>query len=279
MIISASRRTDIPAYYSDWLLQRINERCVYVRNPRNRTQISAINLSPDAVDCIVFWTKNGAPLLDKLHLLQEYAFYFQFTLTPYDNDIERNLPDKTKILTTFRQLSERIGPQKVIWRYDPVLCNAKYTIDYHVDNFYQLAGALKGYTETVTFSFIDFYKKIYDSLKAAGIAEITDEEKKSIAGHFSQIAGEHNLRIEACAEDIDLSKHHIARAKCIDDGLITKITGRAATAEKDKNQRRACGCVKSIDIGSYNSCSTACIYCYANPRPPPAHPLQQPLFT
>jgi hypothetical protein len=264
MIISASRRTDIPSYYSDWFINRIKERYVYVRNPMNIHQISKINLDKKVVDCIVFWTKNPKPLLDKLQLIKEYAYYFQFTLNPYDKDIEVGLPCKNEIIETFKRLSDIIGPQRIIWRYDPVLINQKYTISYHIDKFYEFAGKLKGYTEKVTFSFIDFYKKITENIKSIGISEITNDKKNLIADNFSRIAKEKNILIDTCAEDIDLSKYNIEHARCIDDRLITKIIGCNFIAEKDKNQRFECGCVGSIDIGEYNSCSNGCVYCYAN---------------
>jgi hypothetical protein len=264
VIISASRRTDIPAYYSDWLLNRLKEHFVYVRNPLNIHQISKINLSPDVVDCIVFWSKNPKPLLGKLQFLNEYAYYFQFTLNPYDKDIEVLLPCKNEILETFKKLSDMISPSKIIWRYDPVLINKKYTISFHIDKFSEYAMKLKGYTEKVTFSFIDFYKKITENIRFAEIGEITYEEKNIIADNFSRIAKESNILIDTCAEDIDLSQYNISHARCIDDRLIAKIIGYNFIAEKDKNQRLECGCVGSIDIGEYNSCSNGCIYCYAN---------------
>jgi DNA repair photolyase len=264
MIISASRRTDIPAYYSDWLLNRIKEHYVYVRNPMNIHQISKISLEPDSVGCIVFWSKNPTPMLTKLQFLNEYAYYFQCTLNPYDKDIEAGLPRKSEMLETFKRLSDKISPQRVIWRYDPIVLTNKYTISYHMDKFYEFSGELKGYTERVTFSFLDFYKKTTETIKSVGIDEITDEEKNTIAGNFSRIAQENNLLIDTCAEDIDLSKYNIARARCIDDRLITKIIGHDFIAKKDKNQRFECDCIESVDIGEYNSCSNGCIYCYAN---------------
>jgi hypothetical protein len=208
MIISASRRTDIPAYFSEWLLKRIKERYVYVRNPMNIHQMSKISLDPDIVDCIVFWSKNPKPMLSKLHSLKEYACYFQFTLNPYDRDIEANLPRKNEIIETFKELSGIIGPQKVIWRYDPVLLNKKYDISYHTDKFYEFAGELKGYTEKVTFSFIDFYKKITKNIKSLEIEEAGYKEKNILAGNFSRAAKENNLLIDTCAEDIDLSEYN-----------------------------------------------------------------------
>ncbi|GBU28152.1 hypothetical protein R84B8_01710 [Treponema sp. R8-4-B8] len=264
MILSASRRTDIPSYYSGWFFNRIKEKIVYVRNPFNTRQIKAINLDPEIVDCIVFWSKNPKPMIDNLDLLNDYKFYFQFTLTPYEADIETRLPSKIEIIETFKKLSDIIGPQKVIWRYDPILISGKYSITYHIDKFEKLSNALKGYTEKVTISFIDFYKKITENIKLLEITEISTEEKNIIAQNFSEIARNNNFLIDTCAEDIDLFGYGISHARCIDDGLISKITGNNLLVEKDKNQRLECGCVKSVDIGEYNSCYNGCVYCYAN---------------
>jgi hypothetical protein len=237
MILSASRRTDIPAYYSDWFVSRIKEGFVDVKNPFNSRQIRRISLAPEDIDCVVFWTKNPKPLLEKLHSVKNYAYYFQFTLTPYNSDIETNLPPKTELLETFKRLSDTAGAQKIIWRYDPVLLNKKYTVSYHIDTFYEYACKLSGYTQKVTFSFIDFYTKIAKNIKPHGIMEITPEEKHTIAAHFAKSARENSLLIDTCAEDIDLSEYGIKHAKCIDSELIAKITGREFTAKKDKNQR------------------------------------------
>lgn len=263
MIISASRRTDIPAYYADWFFNRIESGYLYVQNPMNPKQIRKIILNPETIDCIVFWTKNPSPMLDKLYLLKEYFYYFQFTITPYEKDIEPNIISKNEIIQTFKKLSDIILAQKIIWRYDPILLNKKYTISYHIDKFYELAYSLKGYTHKVIFSFIDFYKKIKQNIDLLGIDEITDEQKNIIAQNFSQAAKENNLSIETCAENIDLAKYGISHAKCIDDTLIAKISGRNFIGKKDKNQRLQCGCVQSVDIGKYNSCKMGCVYCYA----------------
>jgi DNA repair photolyase len=264
MIISASRRTDIPAYYAEWFINRINKRYLFVRNPVNPCLVSKINLSPDVIDCIVFWSKNPKPMLNSFSAIKEYSYYFQFTLNPYDNDIEINLPSKKEIITVFKKLSDKISPQKIIWRYDPVLINNKYTIAYHIEKFNWLAYQLKGYTKKVIFSFIDFYKKNSANIKTANIKNPAVEEKNIIAANFSHAAKENSLVIETCAEDIDFSKYNIAHAKCIDDKLIEKITGYTMSLKKDRNQRLLCGCVESIDIGEYNSCLNNCIYCYAN---------------
>jgi len=230
----------------------------------NMRQIRVINLDSELVDCIVFWSKNPKPMIENLQLIKDYKYYFQFTLNPYEPDVETRLPPKTEIIETFKNLSDIIGPQKVIWRYDPILINGKYNIAYHIDKFEKLSAVLKGYTEKVTFSFIDFYKKITENINLLGVTEISTEEKNIIAKKFSGIAKNNNFTIDTCAEDIDLSEYGIMHARCIDDRLISKITGYNLLVEKDKNQRPECGCVKSIDIGEYNSCSNGCVYCYAN---------------
>ncbi|MDR0908802.1 MAG: DUF1848 domain-containing protein [Spirochaetaceae bacterium] len=264
MIISASRRTDIPAYYSEWFFNRLKEGFVFIRNPMNIHQVGKVILSPDVVDCIVFWSKNPKPMLNKLDLLSEYTYYFQFTLNSYAQDIETGLPRKKEIINTFKSLSSKIGPEKVIWRYDPILLNEKYTIDYHVENFAKIANYLKGYTEKVTISFIDLYSKITKNIARYNITEISDSDKQILAKQLETIAKENKLTMDTCAEGIDLSLYEITHARCIDNRLIERITSYELDIAKDKSQRFECGCVVSVDIGAYNSCSNACLYCYAN---------------
>lgn len=159
MIISASRRTDIPTYYSDWFLKRIKAGYVYVRNPMNPHQVSQINLSPEVVDGIVFWTKNPTPMLDRLVELNDYMYYFQFTLNSYGVDVEENIPNKSKVvIPAFQRLSDSIGPDRVIWRYDPIFLSKVYTVDYHIRYFEELAKRLFPYTKKCTISFLDLYR-------------------------------------------------------------------------------------------------------------------------
>ena len=264
MIISASRRTDIPAFYSDWLFNRIKEGYALVKNPMNYSQIRKVEINPDAVDCMVFWSKNPAPMLGKLNLLKDYSYYFQFSLNLYENDIETMLPGRENLLDTFKKLSDYTGPRKVIWRYDPVLINDKYTVKYHTDNFSLIAGKIKNHTNKVTFSFIDLYKKIERAAKENGMRELTEEEKNVLAENFSLSARENNLLIDTCTENIDLAKYGIKNARCIDSELISEISGKDLPYRKDKNQRLLCGCAASVDIGEYNTCLNNCLYCYAN---------------
>lgn len=265
MILSVSRRTDIPAFYAEWFFQRIREGFLYVRNPMNPRQVSRIGLSPEVVDCILFWSKNPAPMLERLDELREYPFYFQFTLTGYGRDIEPGLPDKRKeVIGTFQKLSEKVGKERVVWRYDPILVNGRYTIEYHLKAFEEIAGCLKGYTEKVVISFVDFYAKTLRNTKDLYIKSLSREEMKEIAEEMAQIAKSCGLVIETCAEQINLQDVGIRHGSCIDKKRIEKIAGCSLSVEKDKNQREACGCCESIDVGAYNTCRNGCRYCYAN---------------
>lgn len=265
MILSVSRRTDIPNYYSDWFFNRIKKGFLYVRNPMNAHQVSSIDLSPNVIDCIVFWTKNPANMLDRLGELKGYDYYFQFTVTGYGQDVEQNLPDKKQvIIPTFKKLSETIGKEKVIWRYDPILINEKYTVEYHVKAFAEIARELSEYTEKIIISFVDLYAKTQRNTKDLNMRGLTDEEMLALGSSLAKIASEYDLRIESCAENIDLRSVGIEHGHCVDRELIERITGFKMKCEKDKNQRAECGCFDSIDIGSYNTCKNGCKYCYAN---------------
>lgn len=265
MILSVSRRTDIPNYYSEWFINRLREGYLYVRNPMNIHQISKIALSPQVVDCIVFWTKNPLPMLDKLEELKAYHYYFQFTLTGYGRDIEPKLPDKrTKMIPIFRSLSSKTGKERVIWRYDPIFFTHRYTAEYHVRAFREIAEALRGYTDKVVISFIDLYAKTKKNMKGIPVLDLEKSKFFEFVSELSAVAKENKMKIATCAEEIDLAFYGIEHNCCIDQELIEKITGCKISAKKDKNQRAECGCVESIDAGSYNTCRNACKYCYAN---------------
>ena len=265
MIISASRRTDIPTYYSEWFMNRISEGYALARNPMNAHQVSRISLSPEVVDGIVFWTKNPAPMLDKLPQLKDYMYYFQFTLNAYEQDVEAGVPLKHKyIVPTFQRLSEMIGPERVVWRYDPILLSDKYTFDYHVKYFELLAKKLAPYTQKCTISFLDMYVKTERNVAGLNIQPWTLELQDAMAKSLAEIAHSYGLELETCAEGIELEKYGIKHAHCIDGELFAKLLGCPLKVGKDKNQRKECGCVDSVDIGAYNTCRNACRYCYAN---------------
>ncbi len=267
MILSVSRRTDIPAFYSEWFMNRIREGSVCVRNPFNANQISRINIKPDVVDCIVFWTKDARPIMNKLSELDErnYKYYFHFTITPYQSDIEQNFRDKKEIIDTFIELSNIIGREKVILRYDPILITDKYDMDYHYRAFAALCSRLKGHTGKIIISFLDYYKKLSRNMKDIKVKELSNQDMMAISQKLVDIAGSYELPIETCAEAIDLSFLGIKHARCIDGDLIEKIVNyKIMCKDKLDANRKHCGCMKCIDIGQYDTCVHNCLYCYAN---------------
>ena len=265
MILSVSRRTDIPNYYSEWFFNRLKEGFLYVRNPMNFHQISEIKISPDVVDCIVFWTKNPLQMMERLDELEAYNYYFQFTLTGYGNDVERNLPNKkTSVIPIFQELSNRIGKEKVVWRYDPIFFSNRYNAKYHLKAFRSIAEALSGYTEKCVISFLDIYPKNKKNMDNLLSYDLSDSELRGFAKELSNIAKENHIKIGSCAEKIDLDEYGIIHNSCIDKELIEKIVGCKLKINKDKNQRIECGCVESVEVGTYNTCKNGCVYCYAN---------------
>lgn len=282
MIISASRRTDIPAFYSDWFMNRLKKGYALIPNPRNPNRIGRVVLSPDNVDCIVFWTKNPMPMRDKLDQLDAmgYHYYFQVSLTPYNSAIECSLPPKAELLQAFIQMSKRIGANRSVWRYDPVLIDERHSVKWHIEQFAEMCAKLGGFTERCILSFIDPYKSIGDRFRA-----MTHEEMRAIAAGFSEIAKQHGIALYTCAEEIDLAEYGIEHSACIDQSLIEQIIGCRIKAKADANQRAACCCIESVDIGAYDTCANGCAYCYATSSRKTAlrnvaeHNAQAPMLT
>lgn len=248
MIVSASRRTDIPALFSEWFYNRVGKGFVLLRNPYNPLQVGRLSLTPDKVDGFVFWTKNAAPMLARIHELDAFKYYFQYTITPYGRDVERNIPDKKEVVIP---AFKKIGADKVVWRYDPIFINDKYTVDYHVHAFTEIAQMLEGYTTEAVMSFVDYYRSV--DLSPLKIKPLTLEQQRELAEQLSEIAKRHGIKLTACAEDLGLP-----HSCCVDGKRFGVIK------PKDRNQRGLCQCVESVDIGSYSTCRNGCAYCYAN---------------
>ncbi len=276
MIISASRRTDIPAFYSDWFMKRVREGFFHRVNPFNSKQVSGFSLKPEDVDAICFWTKNPNPLMKHLDELDERGlmYYFQFTLNPYDKTFEPNVPPLQERIETMIALAGRIGPERVVWRYDPIILTNVTPVAWHLKQAELIARQLKDATRRLVFSFYDYYGKgqgrLNKTLEGAGIklADITTPEHMNsldqVARGFKDIANRHGLQIFSCSEDINLDSIGIQHGACIDGKLISQLFGADAVSNKDKNQRESCGCVESADMGIYNTCHFRCSYCYAN---------------
>ena len=204
-------------------------------------------------------------MMDRLDLLRNYMYYFQFTINSYGQDIEANIPSKNDIIIpTFRTLSDKIGPERVIWRYDPILLTEKYSVDYHIHYFEEIAKRLSGYTEKCIISFVDLYRNTKSNTKDLGLLQLETTAMYEIAHRMSEIALKYGIKMESCAEKINLDQFGIEHGHCIDCSLFERLLGCRLDLDKDKNQREECGCMASVDIGMYNTCKNGCKYCYAN---------------
>ncbi len=272
MIISASRRTDIPAFYSQWFIDCIQEGRCTVTNPFNPTQSKEVSLLPSDVDAIVFWTRYPAPLLKHLDRLHNagYHYIFLYTITGYPEWLEPNSIKLSHAIKTFKDVSTLLGPQKVIWRYDPIVFSQDLHFDFHLQNFEAIARQLYGYTQRVIISIMEPYYKVQRRLAAFKeydviLNPLNTFKQESLLTFFSSlysIASCYAMQIKSCCSN--LSRYSIPNGACIDAQLIQSIVHTDKIFAKDSHQRKDCLCAKSVDIGTYNTCKFGCVYCYAN---------------
>ena len=262
MIINTGMRTDIPAFYSEWLMNRIREGFVYTRNPSYPNQVTKYSLSPDVVDCLAFCTKNPEPMLKYLDELDIYKQYWFVTITPYGKDIEPVVPDKEKVIESFKKLSQHIGIDSIGWRYDPIFIGNGFDVKKHIESFEEIAKELKGYTNDCTISFLDLYEKV--KRNAPDIKPPTREEQIELALGFAKIGKENNITIHSCCEKTYLSQYGIDCKGCMSQEIIEKGIKNKLNPPKRKNVREDCNCLLGNDIGAYNTCGHLCKYCYAN---------------
>lgn len=270
MIISASRRTDIPAFYSEWFMKRIRAGYCLVPNPFNHNQVSKVSLEPADVDVIAFWTRNPRPLFPYLSELEDrgYCFYFLYTLMDNPRQIDPGSPPLETAMRTFRELSDRIGPERLIWRYDPIFLSSITPPVFHAGAYRRISRALKGYTTRSVVSVVHIYRKIrrrMAELEGQGIELLPyDSEVLSpLMQSLAETASMNGMEIRSCADELDLRRFGIEPGKCIDDEFISRVFGLNVGNKKDCFQRKNCGCVASKDIGVYDSCLFGCAYCYA----------------
>jgi len=270
MIISASRRTDVPAFYSDWFMKRLEAGHCRVPNPFNPLQVTIVSLKPEDVEVIVFWTRNASPLLPHLKDLELKGYRSTFLYTVMNNPgaVDPRCPSLKEALATFKALSDRIGPERVIWRYDPLVFTNATNPDFHKKTYETIAKELRGYTSRSIMSVVNLYKKVkkrLTALKEEGIelAECGGEDFGELMRFMALVARDNAMSIQSCAQDKDLAEYGILPGKCIDDELIKKVFGLEVSHTKDPSQRKACGCVVSKDIGMYDTCLYGCAYCYA----------------
>ena len=262
MILNTGSRTDIPAYYSDWFYNRIKEGYVLSRNPYYPTQVTKYLLNPEVVDIIVFCTKNPLPMLERISLLSAFDTFWFVTITPYDKEIEPHVPPKESVIGYFQKLSELIGKGRISWRYDPIFITDQYSVDYHIEQFHQMAKALSGYTDQCVVSFIDLYEKTKRNF--SGIHSVTNTEQELIIAAFSEIAKENHLQIHLCCENADLVRENVDADGCMSKAVLEKSLGCKLNVPQKKMARAECSCLLGADIGAYNTCGHGCLYCYAN---------------
>lgn len=262
MIINTGQRTDIPAFYAEWLANRLKEGFVCVRNPYHPNQVSRYRLDPSVVDVIGFCTKNPSPMFPYMDLLKDYGQYWFVTITPYGRDIEPNVPDKHRLLDDFKRLSDIVGLNAIGWRYDPIFISERYTMDYHVRAFEQISSALDGYTETVVISFIDLYPKVRRNFPEA--RAVTKEQQMVLGKALIRIASDHGMTVKLCAEGDELAPFGADCGGCMRISDYEKAIGRRLSAPMRKGARAECACYLACDIGAYSTCKHLCRYCYAN---------------
>lgn len=262
MIINTGMRTDIPAFYSEWFMNRICEGYVLVRNPYRPDWITRYELSPDVVDCLAFCTKNPAPMLRYIDELKRFHQYWFVTITPYDKDIEPNVPHKEQVMQDFVTLSKAIGTNCIAWRYDPIFIDNTYTIERHISDFETMCRALSGYTNVCVISFIDLYEKVMRNFPQ--VRTVTSQERAAIGKTFAEIGSRYGITIKACGEGDELAQYGVDCEGCMTKETFEQAIGNRIDVPKKKSQRAECSCVLGTDIGAYDTCGHLCRYCYAN---------------
>lgn len=272
MIISASRRTDIPAFYSEWFMNRLRAGWCLVPNPRNMKQVSRVSLDPQEVDAIVFWSKNPVPMLPHLDELDRMGFryYFQFSLNDYPRELEPNIPCLDERLRTFLNLSQHIGALRVVWRYDPIIISNRTPIEFHRERFSWIAEELRGATHRVVVSIVDFYEKTeqrLSQLEQEGFSfdkeAASSTNMVSLLKDLATIAKKQDMEIFTCAEEHDFNEVGIPPSRCIDERLLNRGWSLNLRYRKDPTQRKFCLCMVSKDIGINDTCIHGCPYCYS----------------
>ncbi len=263
MIINTGSRTDIPAYFSEWFYNRIKEGYVLTRNPYYPEQIIRYRLDPDVVDCLVFCTKNPEPMLERLEEIRRYKQFWGVTITPYGKEIEPYVPEKTQVMDSFRRLSEKVGIYAISWRYDPIFISEKYSLEFHIHTFEQMAKNLSGYTDNCVISFIDRYAKTRRNFPQ--VREVRKEEREQIGKAFVEIGTAYGIQIRSCLEGTELERLGVECSGCMTKEVIERAIGSSLNIPKNYHYaREGCRCLLGNDIGMYNTCGHGCLYCYAN---------------
>ncbi len=262
MIINTGQRTDIPAFYAEWFANRLREGFVLVRNPYNPKRVTRYRLAPDVVDLIGFCTKNPQPMLKHMDLLKPYRQFWHVTVTPYGKEIEPRVPNKLKVLDSFRRLSDLVGPDRVCWRYDPVFISGDYPPERHVRAFEYMAKTLCSCTKAAVVSFIDLYEKTGRNFPEA--RPVASWDRLTLGKAFSEIAARYGMTLRPCAEGDELAQFGADCSGCTTVAILERAVGGRLKVPAHAPARKECACYLGGDIGAYNTCGHLCRYCYAN---------------
>ena len=266
MIINVGGRTDIVNYYTPWLLNRLEEGYAYSRNPFARENVYKLSLKSEDVDCLLFCSKNYQPILKHIGGIDEkYNILCNYTITAYDKDIEPKVPSINQSIKTLKRLSDIVGVNKILWRYDPILLSEKYTVEKHLETFEYMAEKISPLVYRCIFSFVDMYKKVEENMPE--IIPFTDEDKVKLLKGIGEISKKYNLYTQTCATNESYEKYGIHAAGCTTREILEQAHNVVYKNVKGTGIRENCHCIPSRDIGAYNSCLSECKYCYANRKP------------
>lgn len=283
MIINTGARTDTVQYYSTWLLNRFEAGYVLARNPLFPSKVTRYELTPDKVDCVVFCSKNYAPILSRIdELTARFHTYFHYTITAYGKDVEPGVPDIETSIDTLLALSEKVGARRVSWRYDPILLTQNYTLERHLETFERMARRLSGHVDRCIFSFVEMYQKLHFNMPE--LVPLSLESMDALARGIGARAARHGLPIQTCGTNGDYRRYGIAPSGCMTLDILSRANGIEFRALKHRGMRPGCHCIESRDIGAYDTCLNGCRYCYANQSPAkarenyPRHDPDSPLL-
>lgn len=263
MLINISGRTDIVNHYSEWMFKRFEEGYVLSRNSLFTNSVRRYELTPDKVDCIIFGSKNFAPVLERIHeITEKFHTYFYYTITAYGKDVEPGVPDIETSIETFLKLSQIVGGNRVAWRYDPILLTKNYTIETHFKTFEKIAERLAGNFDRCIFSFVEMYKK--HEVNFPELIPFTEEDKDLIAEGIGRIAMKYGFILQTCGPEENYAGYGINTSGCVTLDILGKANHLEFRNLKHKGFRKGCHCMESRDIGAPNSCPNGCKYCYAN---------------
>lgn len=266
MILNTGGRTDTVQYYTEWLLRRFAEGYVLTRNPLFPNKVNRYELTPDKVDCVVFCSKNYKPILPRLHeITDKFNTYFHYTITAYGKDIEPGVPSIDESMETLIELSRLVSPQRIAWRYDPVLLTKDYTIQRHLETFERMAKVLAPYIDRCIFSFVEMYKKLEANMPE--LIPLSVEDMERLAEGLGAIAAKYGIHIQTCGTNGDFTRYGIHSSGCMTLDILGGANGIVFKDLKHKGMRQGCHCIESRDIGAYDTCMNGCKYCYANKTP------------